>query len=261
MNEKQTRLDYTGVAPGYDARYTAGPRGVTGILRALARCPSRSRILEIGCGTGYWLERLHGCGECWGLDFSAGMLHEARSKDASFFLIRGEAGSLPFASRTFDFIYSVHAVHHFPSPRAFIRESHRLLRPGGALAVIGMDPHLGEDHWYVYDYFDGTLARDHERYPSSEDLVRHMVETGFVRCDRRSTARLDYDFIGREVFTDPILHPGGTSQLALLSEEAFGRGMRRIREAVVLADRQGRPIVFPAHIALPAIIGFVAASP
>lgn len=248
---------YDEVAKLYDLRYTAGPVGVVEILSSCAARTGAARILEVGCGTGHWLRRLAGPAALYGLDYSGGMLARARARSDALLLCRGEAGHLPFAAHSFAFIYCVHAIHHFRSPADFISQAHGLLRPGGILAVIGMDPHPGRDRWYIYDYFPGTRQTDLRRYPSSTTLLRLMGEAGFAGCEQLSGARLHQDFAGKEVYHDPILQKNGASQLSLLSDEEFSAGMARIREALAKAAAGGREIIFPAHISLPALIGFV----
>jgi ubiquinone/menaquinone biosynthesis C-methylase UbiE len=98
----------------------------------------------------------------------------------------------------------VNAIHHFERLDLFIAEARRLLRPGGTLAVIGMDPHHGRDHWCVYDYFPEAKVTDLARYPSSgKSLTRCFVSVSIEliaaslavshdatwwRCVRRSGA-------------------------------------------------------------------------
>ena len=57
--------------------------------------------------------------------------------------------------------------------------------------------------------------------------------------------------------SDPILQKDGSSQLSLLTADAFVDGMARIRKALQLAKSRGEEIVFPTRIALPAVVGFV----
>jgi SAM-dependent methyltransferase len=246
---------YDEIAKLYDLRYTAGPQGVAEILGSCAARVRARRILEAGCGTGHWLSMFTGGPSLYGLDYSTGMLARARRKCAALHLCRGEASRLPFAPASFDFIYCVHAIQHFTGAADFINQAHDLLRPGGVLAIIGMDPHLGQDSWYVYDYFPGTRQTDLRRYPSSSALLGLMQEAGFVECERLSGASLQQDFAGKEVFRDPILQKDGASQLSLLSDDEFAAGMARIRAALDRETAGGREIIFPAHLSLPAVIG------
>ncbi|MFH1215463.1 MAG: class I SAM-dependent methyltransferase [Pseudomonadota bacterium] len=255
-NNQQNLTNYDACSADYDNRYTAGPTGVAEILQSLAEKTMARAVLEAGCGTGHWLDQLQGIPEKFGLDLSQGMLMQAGKKGAGMNLVRGEATRLPFLPRSFDFIYCIHAVQHFSSPSLFIKEVHRLLRPGGALAIIGMDPHGNRGHWYVYDYFAGTYEADLLRYPSADNLAKVMQEEGMERCALMQGASLQYDFRGKEVFADPVLHKNGVSQLALLSEEDFARGMERIRAAIATGGETGEEIIFPARISLPAVVGF-----
>jgi SAM-dependent methyltransferase len=252
------RVNYNEVAAVYDQRYKpGGPAGIAERLRELVCRVKAHRVLEVGCGTGHWLTLMHNCEIRCGLDYSAGMLEKARQRGVALRLIRGTATQLPFHRNAFDFVFCVHALHHFDDPPAFIYEAHRVIGRGGALAIIGMDPQTEQDRWYLYDYFPGTYETDLDRYPSGDMILRWMKEVGFVQCERRLAACIVHDFIGHEVLNDPILQKNGTSQLSLLTEDAFADGMARIMKVLQLTERRGEEIVFPTHIALPAVVGFV----
>ena len=139
------------------------------------------RILEVGCGTGKWLADLSAstlyakASRVFGLDLSMGMLRQAHRREPPLRLTRGRAEQLPFPAATFDLVYCVNAIHHFDRPRAFISEACRLLRPGGRLAVIGMDPHGRRESWYVYRYFEGVYETDLRRFPSWADVAGWMA--------------------------------------------------------------------------------------
>lgn len=221
-----SRVDYDRVAPTYDARYRlGGPLGIADCLLAVA--DGAARVLEVGCGTGHWLAELSPrVGFACGLDRSRGMLDKARA--AGVPLIHGDACALPFRGASLDAIVCVNALHHFPAPRDFIGDAARSLRPGGGIAVINMDPSAGLDRWYLYDYFPGTLATDEHRFPSGVQIAAWMEESGFTRIERGVASRIHATMRGRDVFSDPILSKTGTSQLTLISDEAFAAGMARI---------------------------------
>ena len=251
------RVNYDEVSAVYDRRYQAGgPAGIVESLREVARTVNARRVVEVGCGTGHWLASLPEYEVRCGLDYSAGMLSKARHKDGSVALVRGTAMHLPFPAGAFDMVFCVHALHHFDDPPAFIHEARRVLRAGGALAIVGIDPQTEQDRWYVYETFPGTYETDVGRYPPGPSIVRWMKEAGLARCERRLAARIVREFVGREVLSDPVLHKNGTSQFSLLTEEAFLDGMARIREAVESAERRGEEIVFRTDIACPLVVGF-----
>jgi ubiquinone/menaquinone biosynthesis C-methylase UbiE len=251
-------IHYDQISPVYDRRYQAGgPAGVAKWLRELARQTRGRRVLEVGCGTGHWLALLPAGGVRCGLDPSAGMLDKARQRGGALSLVRGTAERLPFGQGTFDLVFCVHALHHFDDPAAFVHQARRVIRPGGALAITGMDPRTEPDEWYVYDYFPGTRETDRARYPSGSAILSWMEAAGFVQEDRRLAAVIEHDYIGNQVLTDPILLKNGTSQLSLLTDEAFEAGMARIREVLRSAEGSDEEIVFRTRIALPIVFGLV----
>jgi SAM-dependent methyltransferase len=50
--------------------------------------------------------------------------------------IQGDAESLPFCDRAFDFVYSHGVLHHTPDTAQAIREIYRVLSPGGRAVVM-----------------------------------------------------------------------------------------------------------------------------
>jgi SAM-dependent methyltransferase len=225
---------------------------------SLARELNAERILEVGCGTGRWLADLRPVTEdLYGLDLSAGMLHRAGRRDEGLGLVRGRAGRLPWPACCFDLLYCVNAIHHFDSQKGFVLEARRLLRPGGALAVIGTDPRRLRDRWYVYQYFDGTFEADLNRFPSWGLVLDWMATAGFARAEWRSVERIEDRKRGREVLDDPFLRKDSASQLALLSDEQYAAGLRRIRSAVAAAEEAGETLIFPVDILRRMLVGWV----
>jgi SAM-dependent methyltransferase len=264
------RVNYEEIAPTYNRRYVANPLPqVAATLRALAQDLDPTRILEVGCGTCRWFAELAApavqaqVGQAgrriFGLDLSLAMLSQARpqSKTAPD-LVCGRALRLPFPDRTFDLIYCVNALHHFDGPRAFVAEARRLLRPGGALAVVGMDPRRSRDTWYLYRYFKGTYAADRRRFPTPGELVDWMAAAGFEQVEWRPAERIFDPLAGRDIYKNSFLRKEGTSQLALLSDEAFALGMRRIEMALAQAESAGQTLVFPLDILLTLTVGRLA---
>lgn len=230
------KVDYDRVAPTYDQRYRYGdPAGIPACLHEVA--DGAARVLEVGCGTGHWLaEMAPGAGFVCGLDRSRGMLEQARPTGVP--LLHGDACALPFRSRSFDAVVCVNALHHFPAPRRFVAEAARVLRRGGRVAVIGMDPNAGLDRWYLYDFFPGTLDTDRARYPSALQIAAWMEDAGLTGVRRGIAAHIEATLRGRDVYADPILSKNGTSQLTLLGDEAFTAGMARIEAALTEGERE-----------------------
>jgi ubiquinone/menaquinone biosynthesis C-methylase UbiE len=113
--------------------------------------------LDVCCGTGAGLTVLGSLcrGRVAGVDFSAGMLAQARSAHPDATLVRADARALPFAG-DFDLAVSFGALGHFlPAERTALFEGvHRALRPGGLFAFpIGAPPPLTSvAHWTLLGF-------------------------------------------------------------------------------------------------------------
>jgi ubiquinone/menaquinone biosynthesis C-methylase UbiE len=109
------------------------------------------RGLDVCCGTGAGLRILRSLcqGPIIGVDFSAGMLAQARRADPGAGWVRADARALPLAG-AFDLAVSFGALGHFlPAERpALFAGVHRALRPGGVLAFPIAAPPPVTSRWY-----------------------------------------------------------------------------------------------------------------
>ena len=64
-----------------------------------------------------------------------------------------------------------------------------------------------------------------------------------------------YSLTGREVLESPCLQKGGTSQLALLTEEAYAAGLERIKADLLQAEKMGVSLEFVVDISLALVTG------
>ena len=133
------------------------------------------------------------------------MLARAREKEAALPLVRGSAESLPFAAESFDLVFCVNALPHFPQPDAFIAEAYRLLASEGTVAVVGRDPRLCSDRKWEYQYFPETHAADLARFPSWGTIADWMIAAGFAELSLRPVERIFDPKVGREMLDNPWL--------------------------------------------------------
>ena len=247
-------INYDKIANVYDQRYRGAyrPEGISAKLLGLARDIGAERILEVGCGTGHWLNVLQTTAQAYGMDFSFGMLQKARERKGTFYLIRGDVNRMPFPNNSFDIVVCVNALHHFDNPSGFINNSRQILRRDGALAVIGMNPHAGRDRWFLYDYFIGTYEADMVRYPSPGTIVNWMITAGFESATWQVAERILNTRMWREVLPLP---KNFTSQLMLLPSQAYEDGIARIEAALQEAQASGETPVFNVDISLAMVTG------
>lgn len=241
-------IDYDGLAGSYESRYRS--RDFSELEDALARRLDRGeRALEVGCGSGYWLERLDRWGlRATGLDPSRSMLRRAAARGTGVPLVRGRAESLPFRDGAFDRVLAIQVLHHLREPSAFASEARRVVRSGGGLLVIALDPSAGADRWYVYDYFEGTLALDRSRHPSSSQLRRWLEQAGFTACRTALAGSVRVDAPARELVAQGALGKESSSQLALLSPEDYRRGIERIERDISEAEARGETLRLGAEL-------------
>lgn len=253
------RLNYDQIASQYNQRYPDSQNWERGqALLDLAKKLKARDVLEVGSGTGFWLNLLgQVTGRLYGLDYSMGMIRQAKGHPASLNLMRGTATHLPLQNQTFDLIYCVDAIHHFIDHRAFVSEAFRLLKPGGALAIIGHDPHEeGSSQWYIYDYFDTVYDTDLRRYPSGNSLLTMMQAEGFSKPSLQVVEHIKNIHVGEAVLKDPFLKHNATSQLALLDEDDYQSGLMRIKQALADAKERNERITFRSEILVKMLLGY-----
>lgn len=95
----------------------------------------KGRLLEVGCGSGYYLSEMRGLG--WtveGVDFDEGAVKCA--KEAYGLKVqRGTLKECRFPADTFDAITANHVLEHIHDPLSLLSECVRILKPGGSLVI------------------------------------------------------------------------------------------------------------------------------
>lgn len=105
--------------------------------RLMACLPNEkfAQVLDAGCGTGAFSRRWRERGsEVTALDLSAQMLAQARSQQTAHHYTQGDIEALPFASRSFDLVWSNLAVQWCDDLSQGLGELLRVIRPGGRVA-------------------------------------------------------------------------------------------------------------------------------
>lgn len=102
-----------------------------------------ARVLDLACGSGLyssaWAER---GARVTGIDFDHGLLVAGRERlrrggagPRSPEWTSGDAGRLPFRAGRFDLVFCNSLLEHVPAWEAVVRESARVLRPGGVFVM------------------------------------------------------------------------------------------------------------------------------
>lgn len=127
--------------------------------------PQKPRVLEVGCGTGFFLEQLKNWGitDLYGVEPGKNMVNQAPSWLKRRIQVQIFKPKL-FPDQYFDLICCFHTLDHMLSPRTFIKEAYKILKPGGLVLIVAHDsqgwsvklwgersPIFDIEHIYLFD--------------------------------------------------------------------------------------------------------------
>lgn len=93
----------------------------------------RGSLLDLPSGAGALSAKLSASG--FRVTASDIVLHEGFKGDKSKFVRCDANQPLPFVDESFDVVCSIEGIEHLENPSAFLREIHRVLKPGGHAAI------------------------------------------------------------------------------------------------------------------------------
>jgi len=131
------------------------------------------RVLDLGCGDGRFSRMLAERGAvCIGLDVIDAFVTAATSKAGeSERYVRGSGEMLPFVDGSFDLVIAYLSLIDIPDFRSAIRESARVLRPGGRLVVCGISNLHSAAHGWTRDADRRRLHVAVDRYLEERPVV------------------------------------------------------------------------------------------
>ncbi len=158
-------------------------------------------------------------------------------------VVRGVAGSLPFADGAFDVAMAVLTIHHWADAAAGLEEMRRV---ASRQVVVTWDPEVAARFWLLRDYLPEVLAHD------AGLATLAQVEAGLPGCQvvpLMVPADCVDGFLGAywkrpHAYLDPVAR-GAISGLALLAPEVVDAAMARLADDL----ESGR---WAARAALPA---------
>jgi SAM-dependent methyltransferase len=204
-----------------------------------------ARLLEIGCGMGTdLLQFARGGARCVGVDLTPRSVEITRHRfglygmNGSFMIADGER--LPFASDSFDVVYSNGVLHHTPDTAGAIREVHRVLRPRGVARVMLYHRH-SLNYWFEIVLRRGLLGGEFLRGRSAEEIMSRVVEFSghgarpLVKVySRRQASQLFEQFSDVKVEVEQLTREELRVIKSLVSERLFQKLGTRIGWNVVI---------------------------
>jgi ubiquinone/menaquinone biosynthesis C-methylase UbiE len=146
FGQKKIQEHYDTIADVYDHHYDQ-PRGrfyhthiSNYIMHAL---PQGGKLLDIGCGTGLFVERyIEAGGSAIGIDISRKMIEKARRRCTECDYTLGTGEKIPFYDNSFDAVSSLLVFSYIKDPEMMLNEAYRVLKPGGKIAICTLGKKL-----------------------------------------------------------------------------------------------------------------------
>jgi demethylmenaquinone methyltransferase/2-methoxy-6-polyprenyl-1,4-benzoquinol methylase len=221
---------FSGIAPWYDFlnRLLSLRRDVfwrQELVRGIGLARD-ARVLDLAAGTldvSLEINRQRPSGRVAAADFSLAMLRQGKEKlksgraESSILPVAADAFALPFGQGRFDAVTIAFGIRNLPDRAAALGEMHRVLKPGGVLAILEFIPpesgwrqnlykiylnrllpavgRLFSQHSFAYSY----LAESINAFPTAGAFCREMQAAGFAEVRQRAlTFGVAYLFFGRK---------------------------------------------------------------
>jgi 2-polyprenyl-3-methyl-5-hydroxy-6-metoxy-1,4-benzoquinol methylase len=151
------------------------------ILRSIERPSGDLKVLDVGCGSGFFM-LLFG-GSIVGLD-NAENVEVCKRRGLQVYSTDLEKDRFPLEIETFDSVICLEVLEHLADPTNVLNEAYRLLKSGGYLVMSTPNCHMPT--WRIRDflfgfsfvsriYMDRKLGKDEIRYGKKE--LEALLET------------------------------------------------------------------------------------
>ncbi len=166
-------------------------------------------ILDMCCGHGESLDTLDELGftNLSGIDLT---ITEELAADPRFNITQGDVTQTKLPANSFDWIICIHSLHHLASAEnvaLFVDECHRLLKPGGKVAIIDFpaSPQIKAAFWFFrqpklhftpYLKYFGQIIQEEwsflQHYLPQWPTVRKLLWKGQLTVERSSSSVFYY---------------------------------------------------------------------
>ncbi|MFK7956847.1 MAG: methyltransferase domain-containing protein [Lysobacterales bacterium] len=176
------------------------------------------KILDCGCTTGHntlpWATTFPDA-EVHAIDVGPGLLRYANARAQALkvpvHFHQMNATSLTFADNSFDVVFSSMFLHELPLKdiRAFFKEAHRVLKPGGLLLNMELPPNSKVAAYQGFHLDWDTYYNNEPFYkPFRDSNYQELCESAGFAGDEFIEATLPrYTFVGEDAFAEAVDHP------------------------------------------------------
>ena len=203
--------------------------------------PAGSRVLDVGCATGYFLEAAKASGlDAYGVELSAFGAKISRQKAGAGHVYQGELEDARFADYPegrFDAIFMSDLIEHVRAPSRTLAAAHERLRTGGLLIITtpwteSLSRRIFGRRWLHY-------KPEHLFYFASNNLRLLLEQHGFavVRCEPAEKC-LSLEYAAAQLAMGGPLSRLAAHILKRMPNVLLRRPLRiHIGEATVIAQR------------------------
>lgn len=153
-----------------------------------------NRILDVGCGIGYFLETAKADGwEVYGTEYTERAVQICAAKGIA--MQKGELNPDAYPPESFDVITSFEVIEHINNPREEMAKFYHLLRKGGIVYIT--TPNFNSTlRLFLKEYYNVIAYPEHLSYYTPATLRRLMETTGFQTVWIKTTGISPMRFVG-----------------------------------------------------------------
>lgn len=170
-----------------------------------------AQILDVATGTGDLAIELSKLRpeKITGIDIAANMLEigkekiKARKLDTVIELVPGDSEDMPFPDNSFDAVTVAFGVRNFENLQKGLKEMHRVLRPGGMVAILEFSKPKSFPFRQIYNFYfkyilpglGRAVSKNEEAYtylpesvstfPEDKAFINELTEAGYVNASQR----------------------------------------------------------------------------
>ncbi|MDA2932727.1 methyltransferase domain-containing protein [Acidobacteria bacterium AH-259-D05] len=170
----------------YDNYYRTSDKGMRYVrayrqFRDLFTLPASARLLDVSCGAGELLSLYSGDCEVHGLEISNVALQLVSKIVPTAHRVLGDGQNLPYVDDSFDIVFNIGSLEHYPAIPTGISEIARVLKPNGTACLVVPNSEL---LYYRFSLRRGTRQREiGEKLLSLPEWVS-LFRTGGLRVVR-----------------------------------------------------------------------------
>lgn len=241
FDRDRIKLDFNRAAHTYDMHALLQRRVADHLFTLLKQAPlANNRILDAGCGTGYFHELARKNSYLWHitqLDIAFAMCQISMSYASppsygGTYTINGDIETMPFPDNYFGAVFSSLALQWSNNLNQALAEIYRVLAPGGTALISTLAP--GTLHELSESFSQSGFHSPINHFLDEAEVTSQLPATGTAAC-QRSTLTLHYKSVlqlmrslkalgarHKHAMSNPYLGKAGIERITTYYRQTFG---------------------------------------